>query len=134
MYSPQGQSSTSPENFKLSFKGKLSENNRWVIMASLIPWSELEEECDFDFSTDTQAPAESFRMALGTLFIKEKLGMSDREIVEQIKENPYLQYFIGYSSYNKEFSLNLSMLANYRSKISDELVNKVKRLVINKMP
>jgi hypothetical protein len=32
-------------------------------------------------------------MALGALIIKEKLGSSDRETVEQIKENPYLQYF-----------------------------------------
>ncbi|VXD22689.1 transposase (fragment) [Planktothrix paucivesiculata PCC 9631] len=36
-------------------------------------------------------------MALGALIIKEKLGISDRETVEQIKENPYLQYFIGLS-------------------------------------
>jgi hypothetical protein len=31
------------------------------------------------------APAKSFRMALGALIIKEKLGISDRETVEQIK-------------------------------------------------
>lgn len=34
-------------------------------------------------------------MALGSLIIKEKLGISDRETVEQIRENPYLQDFIG---------------------------------------
>ena len=44
-------------------------------------------------------PALSFRMALGALIIKEKLSISDRETVEQIKENPYLQYFIGIESY-----------------------------------
>jgi hypothetical protein len=37
-------------------------------------------------------------MALGALIIKEKLGISDRLTVEQIRENPYLQYFIGQSS------------------------------------
>ena len=46
------------------------------------------------------ALAKPFRMALGALIIKEKLGISDRETVEQIKENPYLQYFIGLESYN----------------------------------
>jgi hypothetical protein len=40
------------------------------------------------------------RLALGSLIIKEKLGTSDRETVEQIKENPYLQYFIGQSHYS----------------------------------
>ena len=32
-------------------------------------------------------------MALGALIIKEKLGISDRETVEQIRENPYLQQY-----------------------------------------
>ena len=41
-------------------------------------------------------------MALGALIIKEKLGITDRETVEQIKENPYLQYFIGLSDYSNE--------------------------------
>jgi hypothetical protein len=49
------------------------------------------------------APAKPFRMALGALIIKEKLKASDRETVEQIRENPYLQYFIGMEKYsNKE--------------------------------
>ncbi|WP_158303500.1 MULTISPECIES: hypothetical protein [Microcystis] len=34
--------STPPENFELPFEGKLSQENRWVIMANLIPWSEFE--------------------------------------------------------------------------------------------
>jgi transposase, IS5 family len=46
------------------------------------------------------APALPFRVALGSLIIKEKLGISDRETVEQIKENPYLQYFIGQRHYS----------------------------------
>jgi hypothetical protein len=37
-------------------------------------------------------------MELGALIIKEKLGVSDRETVEQIRENRYLQYFIGMST------------------------------------
>ena len=38
-----------------------------------------------------------FRIALGALIIKEKLGISDRETIEQIREKPYLQYFLGMS-------------------------------------
>ena len=34
------------------------------------------------------APALNVRIGLGRLIIKEKLGISDRETVEQIKENP----------------------------------------------
>jgi hypothetical protein len=35
---------TPAEKFELPFEGKLSQDNRWVIMANLIPWDEFEEE------------------------------------------------------------------------------------------
>ena len=53
-------------------------------------------------------PAKSFRMGLGALIIKEKLGISDRPRVEHIRENPYLQYFIGQSSYSHELPFDPS--------------------------
>lgn len=43
------------------------------------------------FSASIGAPAKTFRMALGALIIKEKLGITNRETVEQIREKPYLQ-------------------------------------------
>ena len=44
-------------------------------------------------------PAKPLRTALGTLLIQKQLGFSDRELVEEITENPYLQYFIGLPGY-----------------------------------
>jgi hypothetical protein len=70
------------KDFDLPFEGKLSQDNRWVIMASLVPWSEFEEEYAQNFSPEMGAPALPFRVALGSLIIKEKLGISDRETVE----------------------------------------------------
>jgi hypothetical protein len=37
MYKKVEQLETESENFELPFEGKLSEDNRWVIMAKLIP-------------------------------------------------------------------------------------------------
>ncbi len=54
--------------------------------------------------------AKSFRIALGALIIKEKLGISDRETVEQIRENPSLQYFVGQSTYSNELPFDPSPL------------------------
>lgn len=95
MYRKVAAPPTPPTKFELPFEGKLSEDNRWVIMTNLIPWSEFEQEYAKNFSTDLGAPALPFQVPLGALIIKEKLGTSNRETVEQIKENPYLQYFIG---------------------------------------
>lgn len=46
------------------------------------------------FDPTTGVPAKPLRLAFGTLFIKQRLGLSDEETVEQIRENAYLQYFL----------------------------------------
>ena len=133
MYRKEEQPNRSPEEFKLPFEGKLAEDNRWVIMAKIIPWKEFETEYAELFSSEMGAPAKTFRTALGALIIKEKLGISDRETVEQIKENPYLQYFIGLSEYNNSAPFDASMLVHFRTRISVNLVNKVNQVMVKKM-
>ncbi len=128
MYRKVEQARLAAEDFELPFGGKLAEDNRWVILAQLIPWAEFESEYAQNFEAEVGPPAESFRLALGALIIKEKLGVSDRETVEQIRENPYLQYFIGQSSYSNEILFDPSLLVHFRQRISAELVNKVNRL------
>ena len=118
------------DNFEL--EGRLSHDNRWVVMAKLIPWSEFEQEYASLFSSEMGAPAKSFRIALGSLIIKEKLGISDAETVEQIKENPYLQYFIGLSSYSNETPFDASMLSHFRQRIKIDLVNKVNKSMVSR--
>lgn len=54
-------------------------DNRWVVLGSLIPWAEFEDEYSDEFSIEMKAPAKPFRMGLGALIIKEKLEISDRE-------------------------------------------------------
>lgn len=132
MYRKATSSSSPPEDFELPFEGKLSQQNRWVIMAKLIPWSEFEKEYAQNFSTDMGAPALPFRVALGSLIIKEKLGTSDRETVEQIKENPYLQYFIGQKRYRSEAPYDSSMLTRFRERINVNLVNQINEAMVRK--
>ena len=119
--------------FELPFGGRLATDNRWVLMAQLIPWSEFEAEYAQHFTTEMGPPAKSFRLALGALIIKEKLGISDRETVEQIRENPYLQYFIGQSSYSNEAPFDPSLLVHFRQRISVELVNSVNGEVVRRL-
>ncbi len=123
---------TPPEKFELPFEGKLSQDNRWVIMANLIPWEEFEEEYAKNFAEEIGAPALPFRMALGSLIIKEKLGISDRETVEQIKENPYLQYFIGQNHYSNEAPYDASLLVRFRERINVNLVNQINQRMVKK--
>lgn len=63
------------------------------------------------------------RIALGALVIKERLGLSDEETVEQIRENPYLQYFLGYESFRCEAPFEASMMVHFRKRLGMEDLN-----------
>ena len=111
----------------------MSSDNRWVKLAKLIPWETVEANYAEQFSPTMGAPAKSFRVALGTLIIKEKLGTSDEETVEQVRENPYLQYFLGKSEYCDEAPFDPSMLVHFRKRLSLELVGQVNEAVVQQM-
>ena len=65
VYRKVDRDSTAPESFEFPQGGKLASDNRWVMMAKLIPWSEFESEYAENFAQSLGAPAKSFRMALG---------------------------------------------------------------------
>ncbi|MEM7067232.1 MAG: IS5 family transposase [Cyanobacteria bacterium P01_B01_bin.77] len=130
MYRQTSPGQLSFPGFYLPFGGKLSAENRWVKLAELIPWEEFESSYASQFSEDMGAPAKGFRMALGALIIKEKLGVSDRETIDQIRENPYLQYFLGLYEYSDTPPFDASMLVHFRKRISFELVSEVNESVV----
>lgn len=115
--------STNPEfeSFYLPFGGKLRSDNRWIIMAKLMPWDEVEQKYAMQFNDcGIGAPAKRARVALGALLIKERLKTTDEETVEQIKENPYLQFFLGYSQYSDEPPFDPSMMVYFRKRFTLE--------------
>ncbi len=118
------------ENFYLPFGGKLSGENRWVKLAELIPWEKFEAHYAQQLSEDMGAPAKSFRMALGALIIKERLGTSDIETVEQIRENPYLQYFLGLSEYSDKPPFEASMFVHFRKRVNRELIGQLNEAIV----
>ena len=107
------------EDFHLPFGGKLRSDNRWVKMAKFIPWEEFEPAYRKSFKrSGLGPPAKSVRVALGALIIKERLGTSDEETVEQIRENPYLQYFLGYKEYKDEPPFDPSLFVYFRKRFN----------------
>ena len=120
------------ENFSLPFGGKLSAENRWAKLSELIPWEEIETEYSKQFSSRMGAPAKPVRTALGSLIIKEKLGLTDEETVEQIRENPYLQCFIGLNEFTERAPFDASMMVHFRKRFSAEMLSDLNERVVAK--
>ncbi len=112
--------------FFLPFGGKLNKENRWVKLANIIPWWEFEDKYRENFKlSNTGEEALSVRVALRTLIIKTKLGISDEETVNQIAENPYLQYFLGYPRFREGHPFVSSLITHFRKRFSANILNEV---------
>jgi len=117
---------------QICFGGKLRSDNRWVILADLIPWDEIEEKYASRLSMKKGRKAYSVRVALGACIIKEKLGISDEETVELIRENHYLQYFIGNESYRDEKTFDSSMMVHFRKRLSAEVIQELNDFIVER--
>ena len=121
------------EEFALPFSGGLRSNNRWVKMAKFIPWNEFESLYSKSLSgSHMGSPALSVRIAVGALIIKERLGTSDEETVEQIRENPYLQYFLGFKEYKDEAPFHPTMFVHFRKRIGKKALTKINEVIVKK--
>ncbi len=116
--------------FKLPFGGTLDPYNRWIKLHKIIPWDKIEEEYAKHFTWKKGAPAKNVRMAFGALVIQTKTGLSDRELVEQIKENPYYQFFIGLEEFTKKKAFHHSMMTHFRKKFSAEMIEKINEWIV----
>ena len=118
------------QDFYLPFGGELNVENRWVILAEQIPWHRIEQNYSELFSDDEGCPAKAARVGFGALLIKERLGTTDRETVEQIRENPYLQYFLGFAEYCDEPPFHHSMMTHFRKRFSQEVLAEINDMIV----
>lgn len=126
MYEHNANQMILPHEFFLPFEGHLNPDNRWVRMASVIPWADLEEAYLQSLGDPNQgSKAYTVQLVLGSLIIKERLGLSDEETVEAITENPYMQYFIGLPAFQDTPPFHASSLTHFRKRFHADLVNQL---------
>lgn len=119
MYKPKDRQTKPLFSELLPFGGQLDETNRWLRIAQLIPWDELEGEYASHFS-HTGRPGTDGRLFIGLMLLKHMTGASDRESVEAVLENPYMQMFCGFESFVTRKMLDASTLTRLRKKVGIE--------------
>ncbi len=69
------------------------------------------------------------RLALGSLIIQNMKTLSDRDTVEDITENPYMQYFIGLNAFVDKPPFNHSLITHFRKWLGKDIINEVNELI-----
>lgn len=121
------------EGFVLPFGGRLKEENRWVKWSQIIPWDELAQVYYRTMNAGQGRPCKDARLVIGSLIIKHKLNLSDEETVLQIQENPYLQYFVGFSSFKDEQPFAPSLFVEIRKRMGQDVFRDFEDVILAKI-
>jgi len=121
------------EEFRTPFQRGLDKDNRWIRLAHLLPWDELARIYAGSMCVDFGRPGLSPRIVIGALIIKHKLGLSDEETVELIKEHPYLQYFLGYEEFRHQAPFHPSLFVHIRRRLGEAAFNEMSEALLERV-
>jgi IS5 family transposase len=90
-------------------------------LAVLINWDRFYAEFASFFCPDNGALALPVRLMVGLEILKYTYDLSEEELVERWRENPYWQYFCGEVFFQTEFPLHSTSLGKWRLRVAEKL-------------
>ena len=87
----------------------LDSNDPLIALADTINWREFNDSFEKYYS-DNGRPAKPIRLMVGLLILKQLKNLSEEEIIEQWKQNPYYQYFCGFNEFQIAYPCHLLFL------------------------
>jgi hypothetical protein len=121
-------------NFNATCGMQLDRDNGWIKNSHRLPWQTWEVIYRDLFPSETGNVAKPARMVIGSLIIQLRMGFTDRDLVQQIRENPYYQYFIGLEAFQHDAPFAPSVLVDWRKRLGLDLVVKLNDILCDTMP
>ena len=119
--------------FEKFFGIPLDVQNRWIKLSEIIPWEEFAKVYNKNMSSKMGRPANPARLVIGAVIIKHKLCLSDEETIEQIRENPYLQYFVGLHTFQTKAPFVPSLFVEIRRRMGEKVFEQFNQSIINQL-
>ncbi|MEE3193102.1 MAG: IS5 family transposase [Candidatus Poribacteria bacterium] len=115
------------------YSGQIDTNNRWIKLAELVPWDEMDGIYRKHFDEGKQSVIKDCRLILGLILGQMLLELSDRDIVEYFHENPYFQYFCGQDTFVAKITSSVihpSLLSKRRKRLGKAYVQKFEQEIL----
>lgn len=121
-------------NFNTTCGLQLDSNNEWGQISRKLPWRAWETLYEVMFPSNTGNVAKPCRMVLGALIIQLRMGYTDRDLVDQICQNPYYQYFIGLPAFQHQAPFARTLLVEWRKRVDLDFVINANDLLCDATP
>src|SRR3990172_7624724 len=120
---PKPQNRDAFELFQSHFEQLLNPAHELVQLTGKIDWGRFEAAFAGGYSPDMGAPAKATRLMVGLQYLKYTFNESDESVVERWVENPYWQYFCGYTHLQHQCPIHPTSLSRWRKRVgADRLV------------
>ena len=131
---PKPQPRDAFELFQSHFDQILNPGHELVQLANKIDWPRLEAALIDSYCPDIGAPAKAIRLMVGLHYLKFTFDESDESVVARWVENPYWQYFCGYTHLQHECPIHPTSMTKWRNRVGvdrqEELLKETIRLAV----
>ena len=98
----------------------LDPTHELVILRQVIPWQGIIDRLISFYDPQHGRLGASLRTLIALLIVAKVRQLSDREVIQQVKENRYLQYFCNVPEADMRSFLNSSTLCKFRTRLGEK--------------
>jgi IS5 family transposase len=91
--------------------------NELVILRQVIPWQTIINQLTTFYNNNSGRLGKSLRVMVALLILSRLRSLSDREVVKQVKENRYMQYFCNVPDADLATFVEPSVLSRFRKRL-----------------
>ena len=117
--------------FQAHFGQILNAEHPLMRLADRIDWPRFDVAFADSYSEDLGAPAKAIRLMVGLQYLKYTFNESDESVVARWVENPYWQYFCGFTHMQHEVPLDPSSMSRWRKRVGAERLEQLLRETID---
>jgi IS5 family transposase len=103
--------------FQAQLEQLLNHRHPLVILADKIDWRRLETAFADCYCPDVGAPAKAIRLMVGLHYLKHTFNLSDESLLDRWVENPYWQYFCGFTTMQHEPPVHPTLMTKWRQRV-----------------
>ena len=117
---PKSQDAAAFELFQAHFSQILNREHPLVRLADKIDWSRFDAAFADSYCAELGAPGKAIRLMVGLHYLKFAFDESDESVVERWIENPYWQYFCGFTHMQHDAPIDPSSMSRWRKRVGAE--------------